>query len=137
MMGNAQQPTRRTRHIDLKKFALLEWVQRDLILMKRISTNDNCSDGMTKQTGRQLFYRHFDYIMGKLIPDYVTSIEKHPNQINTTRKVSFLDNDKQNLCKEEGIVHMALSSTQGISMIDNTSYTVCSMEHGGDVIPSK
>jgi deoxyuridine 5'-triphosphate nucleotidohydrolase len=137
MMGNAQQPTRRTRHIELKKFALLDWIQRDLILMKRISTNDNCSDGMTKQTGRQLFYRHFDYIMGKLIPDYVTSIEKHPNQKNTTRKVSFLDDEMQKLCEEEGTIHMALSSTHGISMIDNTSYSVCSMEHGGDVIPSK
>jgi hypothetical protein len=137
MMGNAQQPTRRTRHIDLKKFALLEWVKRDLILMKRISTNDNCSDGMTKQTGRQLFYRHFDYIMGKLIPDYVTSIE-NLNQKCTTRKVSFLADKTSNTCEEdEGTVHMALSSTQGINMIDNTTYSVCSMEHGGDVIPSK
>jgi hypothetical protein len=58
MMGNVQQPT-------LKKFALLDWVQHDLLFMKRISTNDNCSDGLTKQTGQQLFYRHFDYILGK------------------------------------------------------------------------
>jgi hypothetical protein len=26
MMGNAQQPTRRTRHMDLKKFSLLDWI---------------------------------------------------------------------------------------------------------------
>jgi hypothetical protein len=33
MMGNAQQPTRRTRHLDLKKFAILDWIQRDLVVM--------------------------------------------------------------------------------------------------------
>ena len=59
LMGNAQQPTRRTRHMDLRKFSLLEWIKRDLILMQRISTSDNCADVLTKQTGRQLFYRHY------------------------------------------------------------------------------
>jgi deoxyuridine 5'-triphosphate nucleotidohydrolase len=34
LMGNAQKPTRRTRHMDLKKFALLEWIQTDLIILK-------------------------------------------------------------------------------------------------------
>jgi hypothetical protein len=67
MMGNTQQPTWQTRHLELKKFALLDWIQHDLVLMKQISTNDNCSDTMTKQTGKQLFYWHFDYIMGKMI----------------------------------------------------------------------
>jgi hypothetical protein len=78
MMGNAQQPTRRTRHLDLKKFAILDWIQCDLMIMQRIATADNCSDGLTKQTGTQLFYRHFDYIMGKLIPSYVKCIEEQP-----------------------------------------------------------
>ncbi len=30
-MGNAQKPTTRTRHIDIKYFALCEWVERDLL----------------------------------------------------------------------------------------------------------
>lgn len=30
MKANAQQPTRRTRHMDIKKFALLDWVEEDL-----------------------------------------------------------------------------------------------------------
>ena len=71
LMGNAQQPTRRTRHMDLKKFSLLEWIKRDLMIMKQIKSSDNSSDVMTKQTGRQLFYRHFDYIMGRIKPPYV------------------------------------------------------------------
>jgi hypothetical protein len=55
MMGNAQQPTRQTWHLDLKKFAILDWIQRDLMVMQCIATADNCSDGLTKQTGKSYF----------------------------------------------------------------------------------
>jgi hypothetical protein len=90
LMANAQQPTRRTRHLEIKKFALLDWVQRDLMILQRISTLDNCSDGLTKQNGRQLFYRHFDYIMGKMIPDYVNCIDlqQEQNTVNETNNES-------------------------------------------------
>jgi hypothetical protein len=89
-MANAQQPMRRTRHLEIKKFALLDWVQHDLMILKRISTLDNCSDGLTKQNGRQLFYRHFDYIMGKMIPDYVNCIDlqQEQNTVNETNNES-------------------------------------------------
>ena len=56
LMANAQQPTRRTRHMDIKHFALLDWVERDLVVMKRINTTDNYADSMTKSLGRQLHY---------------------------------------------------------------------------------
>ena len=59
--------------MDFKTFSILDWVQRDLLIMQRIKTADNCSDVMTKQTGKQLFHRHFDYIMGRIVPDYVNS----------------------------------------------------------------
>ncbi len=36
LMANAQQPTRHTRHMDIKKFALLDWVERDLITLHNI-----------------------------------------------------------------------------------------------------
>jgi hypothetical protein len=58
--------------------------------MKQISTHDNCSDGMTKQTGKQLFYQHFDYIMmGRTTPNYVIGIEKQPDMatINMIRTI--------------------------------------------------
>ena len=136
MMGNAQQPTRRTRHMDLKKFVLLDWVKRDLIIMKRISTNDNCSDVMTKQTGKQLFYRHFDYIMGKMIPAYVLSIETTSNQKPTTAKLHFLAEQLNEKNDKDAMIHLALSSTQCICMNVNTSYSMCSRNMGG-VIHSK
>lgn len=68
MMANAQQPTRRTRHMDIKKFALLDWVERDLLTLHSIKTTDNTADTMTKALGRQLFFRHSDTLMGRRIP---------------------------------------------------------------------
>jgi hypothetical protein len=66
LMVNAQQPTKWTRHMDIKTFAIQEWVKRDLLTLKRINTTDNYLDIMTKQTGRTLFYRHMNYILGKI-----------------------------------------------------------------------
>jgi dUTP pyrophosphatase len=70
LMANAQQPTKRTRHMDIKTFVLQQWVEQDLIRLKRINTTDNYADVMTKSTGRTLFYRHMNYILGKIIPTY-------------------------------------------------------------------
>ena len=71
LMANAQQPTRRTRHMDIKKFALLDWVERDLMILKAIKTAENAADGMTKALAKQLFSRHADTIMGRRVPTYV------------------------------------------------------------------
>ena len=82
LMGNAQQPTRRTWHMDIIIFPLLDWIERDLILMKRINTSDDSADTLTKSLGHNLFYRHNDYILGKTIPTYAaaykTTHEKTP-----------------------------------------------------------
>ncbi len=48
LMANAQQPTRRTRRMGIKKFALLDWVEQDLIILQNIETSDNAVDTMTK-----------------------------------------------------------------------------------------
>ena len=71
LMANSGQPTKRTRHMDIKYFALQDWVDQDLITLKRIDTSDNEADTLTKCVGRTLFYRHNDFIMGRVIPDYV------------------------------------------------------------------
>jgi hypothetical protein len=67
LMANTQQPTRRTHHMDIKTFALIDWVEQDLILLKSIKTSDNAADAMTKSLGRQLFHRHTDTIMGRRV----------------------------------------------------------------------
>jgi len=71
MMANAQQPTRRTRHMDIKYFSLLDWVEKDMTILQGISTHDNAADAMTKFLPRQLFYRHRDTYMGKRIPKHI------------------------------------------------------------------
>ncbi len=77
MMGNAQQPTRRTRHMDIKKFVLIDWIQHDLLLMKRITSTDNYSDLMTKPLGRTLHWKHSDYIMGRIRPSFTDAYLLH------------------------------------------------------------
>jgi deoxyuridine 5'-triphosphate nucleotidohydrolase len=70
LMANAQQPTKRTRHMDIKHFVIQDWVLLDLIRLERISTGDNYADVMTKATGRTIFYRHMNFILGKIPPKY-------------------------------------------------------------------
>jgi hypothetical protein len=69
-MANAGKPTPRSRHIDIKFYALQEWVERDLLVLQRIDTSINMSDHFTKPLGRILFYRHRDFYMGHVPPTY-------------------------------------------------------------------
>jgi hypothetical protein len=108
--------------MELKKFALLDWIQ------KRISTSDNCSDGMTKQTGKQLFYHHFDYIMGRMIPNYITGIEKQ-QKMNTINMINTMK--ASNKKDEYATIHMVLCDSQCMSKENST---ICLLEHGGDII---
>ena len=69
-MGNAQKPTTRTRHIDIKYFALCDWVERDLLHLERIDTSINIADHLTKSLPRILFHRHADFLLGHVPPKY-------------------------------------------------------------------
>lgn len=69
-MTQNQKPTKNTRHVDLRHFAVVDWVTQDLLTVKKISTHDNSSDTLTKSLGRTLFYRHTDTIMGNRRPTY-------------------------------------------------------------------
>ena len=69
-MGNAQKPTTRTRHIDIKFFSLCDWVERDLMILERIDTSINMADHLTKALQPTLFHRHADYLLGHIPPTY-------------------------------------------------------------------
>ena len=69
-MGNAQKPTTRTRHIDIKYFSLCDWVERDLMILERIDTSINMADHLTKALQPTLFHRHADYLLGHIPPTY-------------------------------------------------------------------
>ncbi len=55
-IGNAQKPTARTQHINIKYFALCNWVQQDLIHLEWIDTLINIMDHLTKLLSRILFH---------------------------------------------------------------------------------
>ena len=76
LMAQAGQPTKRTKHIDIKHFAIQSWVEQDLLQFNRIQTSDNLADALTKATARTLFYRHTNHIMGKIIPSYVNFVKQ-------------------------------------------------------------
>jgi hypothetical protein len=71
-MANAGKPTSRSRHIDIKYYAIQEWIERDLIVLHRIDTALNMADHYyTKPLPRIiLFYRHNDFNMGRVPPTY-------------------------------------------------------------------
>ena len=69
-MANASRPTRRTRHMDIKHFALLDWVSTDQLILSAISTHDNPADDLTKSLGPQLFPPHTATLLGKRQPSY-------------------------------------------------------------------
>ena len=69
-MANQQQPTKNTRHIDIKNYAIQDWVEKDLLFLRRISSTANYADALTKPLGRILHHRHMDYIMGRVKPIY-------------------------------------------------------------------
>ena len=67
-MAQQRQPTKRTRHMDIKYFAVSYWIERDLITVTAIPTAENVADAFTKQTPRILFYRNYDRLMGRVVP---------------------------------------------------------------------
>ena len=87
-MAMAQKPTPRTRHMDIKYQVICEWVERDLLHLKRIDTAINLADLFTKQLGTTLFYRHTDFVLGHVPPHYATTT--HPAHVTTA---TVLTND--------------------------------------------
>jgi hypothetical protein len=64
MMTQAAQPTRQTRHIDIREFAVLDWCERDLMINDTVTSESNAADMVTKQTPKPVFHRHADNVLG-------------------------------------------------------------------------
>ena len=73
-MANAEQPTKRTRHMDIKTFALQDWIQNGHLVMTQIPTANNTADHFTKALGRIKFYQQTDILMGRRQPDYTHQV---------------------------------------------------------------
>ena len=70
LVANSDQPTKRTRHMDTKYFAIQHCVNTDLLVLKVIATCNNESDVMTKNMNISLFYRQIDHFIRKMITEY-------------------------------------------------------------------
>jgi hypothetical protein len=81
-MANAQKPTSRTQHMDIRYHVLFEWVERDLIVLERVDTTINEADHFTKILSRVLFHRHIDYIMGHVPPEYSPAYKQSTGQFD-------------------------------------------------------
>jgi hypothetical protein len=90
-LSNAQQPTRRTRHVDMKEFVILQWTEEERILYTDVPTALNPSDSLSKPTGRVKFYEHTDVLMGRRPPSYVTTPSTSP-RVNALLLVSTYRN---------------------------------------------
>jgi hypothetical protein len=69
-MGSAQKPTTSTRHIDIKYFALCNWIARNLIHLEPINTSINIANHLTKPLSQILFHWHADFLLGHVPPKY-------------------------------------------------------------------
>ena len=83
-MANAQKPTTRIRHIDIRFNVLCQWVEQDLVKLERVDTSVNMSDHYTKQLGPTLFHRHIDYILGRVPSNYSHYYQKLSGQGHAT-----------------------------------------------------
>ena len=73
-LANAQQPTRRTRHIDMKDFVILQWTEEEKIKFVDVKSEYNAADAVSKPTGRTKFHTFKDILMGRRRPDYVRGL---------------------------------------------------------------
>jgi hypothetical protein len=75
-LANAHQPTRRTRHVEMKHFIILQWTDDKFINFVDTSTDENYSDSLSKPTGRTKFYEHTDVFMGRRKLAYTSYIDQ-------------------------------------------------------------
>eukprot|EP00986_Skeletonema_menzelii_P015723 scaffold12494_cov159-Skeletonema_menzelii.AAC.1 len=93
-MANANKPTPRTRHMDIRYFALTEWVERDLIALERVDTAMNLADHFSKQLPPLLFSRHVDHILGHVPPPYSPHYNLYAGSVpSLTHRVSSIVSD--------------------------------------------
>ena len=70
-IANAHKPTRRTRHVDMRAFVILQWTDDEFINFVQTPTKNQTSDSLSKATDRVKFYEHMDVMMGRRKPHYV------------------------------------------------------------------
>jgi hypothetical protein len=85
---NAQQPSKHTRHVEIKEFTVQHWVEDELVVYEDVITTHNASDSLSKATGHIKFWEHFDVLMGRRLPQYASST-LHLLQTGIETSISF------------------------------------------------
>eukprot|EP00957_Ditylum_brightwellii_P169647 12912465-Ditylum_brightwellii.AAC.1 len=74
MMANNSRPNGQTQHIDIRYFALQEWVTYGNIKLAHICRIANPADALTKALGWTLHCCHVTRIMGHLGTKYTSTV---------------------------------------------------------------
>ena len=69
-MANAQKPTPLTQHMDIKYFALCDWIEQDLTCLEWIDKKINLANSFTKPLQCTSFHCHVDFILGHVPHQY-------------------------------------------------------------------
>jgi len=56
LMAHAGQPTKQSWHIDIRHYALTDWVERDLVALEDVPTGFNAADANYKSNWRYPVY---------------------------------------------------------------------------------
>ena len=83
-MANAQQPTRRTRHVDMNQFIILEWTEAERLKYVDCPGKFNVSDSLSKPTGCIKHYQHHNILMGRRRPKNSKNLHAYKTHLSST-----------------------------------------------------
>ena len=70
-VANTEQPTRRTRHMDAKAFAMQQWTKEQHPVSESMTAKLNAADHFSKALRRIEFYKQTDVTMGRRKPKWM------------------------------------------------------------------
>lgn len=115
------------RNTKTKHFALLDWVEQDLLLLHSIDSHENTADAMMKILTQKTFYRYYNTYMGLCRPYYtltdIGSSDKHPpyssNALSTKHGIVKYGNWRRNqLIKPQvKVSHILLTTSHNLQLL--------------------
>lgn len=67
-IAKSGKPSGRTKHMDVRYFALHDWIKQDLLFLESIHTSNNVADAFTKALGKITFDKHRATMLGLFRP---------------------------------------------------------------------
>ena len=92
-MANAQKPTHRTHHEEMKYFVILQWTDDKFINFVETKTQNQATNSLSKSTNQTKFYKHMYVLMGQRKPGFADEPNGEPNgepSTNPTTMVHYI-----------------------------------------------